>query len=45
LLQSAGIDGFWAAHFQDSQADAVGGREFLLEIGECLFEACGRNIG
>jgi len=44
LLQDAWVHWFWAPHFCDSQAGAVGGREFILKIGERLLEACGRGI-
>src|SRR5258705_4619994 len=44
LLQDAWVHWFWAPHFCDSQASAVGGREFILKIGERLLEACGRGI-
>src|SRR5258705_11906774 len=44
LLQDAWVHWFWAPHFWDSQAGAVGGREFILKIGERLLEACGRGL-
>jgi len=45
LVQDGWVERFWAAHFYDADAGAVGGREFRKEAGEGLVEACGRGFG
>ena len=45
LVKDGWIEVFWAAHFCDAQSGAVGGREFIEEIGKRLIEGSRWGFG